>query len=222
MKAWDEWWKSLHWPNGYWNMVLDIVLHLIPSKLALSVSSTATWAPFHLTWRVHGDIWGRNWQSFEEWERGVSLLQFWALFVALVSLPLVESAHWHWLTDAEEWAGNCLWPDPLATVDWLLLDSSGVNHFLSPRNLEICTEPVFVCVYTCEITYQSWGATVFCHQVDSVALTRCLEREQETDRERKGGEGEGGQGERQTQREIEMRNKEMLYPGFLHIFVCHI
>lgn len=53
----------------------------------------------------------------------MGLLQFGALLVALVSFPFSGSPHWHWLTDVEEWTGDCD-PDPLAIVDWLLLGSS--------------------------------------------------------------------------------------------------
>ena len=52
----------------------------------------------------------------------------------------------------------------------------------------------------------------------SVALKRwrCQEKEGDSERERE------REREREKQRETAMNNKEMLYPGFLHSFVCQI
>lgn len=59
------------------------------------------------------------------------LTQEWFLLFHFILLGL----HSHWLPEAAGWAGSCVWPCTI--VHQLLLDSVWVNHFLSPRNLDL-------------------------------------------------------------------------------------
>lgn len=100
--------------------------------------------------------------------------------------------------------------DSLAIVHRLVLDSVWVNHFLSPRNLDLefrdLYRVIFACVFTCEIIIPEVRSHCLLYHAGSVALKRGWRRR-------------WGEREREKQREIVRSNKKCLKCYILGSFI---